>query len=91
MGIVACRELLSAGAFDVRREPCWPCRSHAIGAASRVAALVAAFGPLREPRDVAAACRFDPIVSKESASTPLLPLATTSAPAAMTAQLRSSP
>ena len=36
VGNVACRELLSAGAFGVLREPCRPCRSHAVGAAPQV-------------------------------------------------------
>ena len=51
-----------------RWRPGRPLCSHAIGAASRVAVLVAAFDPLREPGDLAAACRFDPIVSNEPAS-----------------------
>jgi hypothetical protein len=50
-------------------------RVHAIGAASRVAVLVSAFGPLGEPGDVAAPRRFDPILSKESAGTRVLLLA----------------
>jgi hypothetical protein len=63
-----------------------PYRSHAIGVASRVAVLVAAFGPLRQLGGVAETRRFDPIVSKESARTRFLLLATRRAPA-LTTQL----
>ena len=64
--------------------------SHAIGAASRVAVRAAAFGPLRQLGGVAETRRFDPFVSKESASTRFLLLATRRAPA-LTTQLRCPP